>query len=70
MPKSRLANLRLACLALMAARLVLGLVVLATMAIPLRRTDHVTATVAFLLAAITFVLAGVGVAWAALNPRT
>jgi amino acid transporter len=69
MPKSRLGTLRVACLALMAASVVLGLIVLVTTAIPLRQTDPVAAGLAFLLAVIAFVLAGVGVALAALSRR-
>jgi hypothetical protein len=69
MPKSRLGTLRVACLALMVGSVLLGLIVLVTTAIPLRQTDPVAAGLAFLLAVVAFVLAGVGLALAAVSRR-
>jgi hypothetical protein len=69
MPRSRLSRLRAACLALVVGSLALGLTVIVTVALPLRQTDPVAAAVAFGLAVVAFVLAGVGVALAALTRR-
>jgi hypothetical protein len=53
----------------MLASLVLGLVLILTVTIPLRDTDPVTAGISLILAAFSFVLAGAGVALAALSRR-
>ncbi|HET6257881.1 MAG TPA: hypothetical protein VFE39_04440 [Pseudonocardia sp.] len=67
--KGRSSALLIGCLGLMLASLVLGLVLILTVTIPLRDTDPVTAGISLILAAFSFVLAGAGVALAALSRR-
>ncbi len=69
MGKDRSRALLVACLALMLGSLALGVVLVLTMAIPLRDVDPLAAAVAFLLAAFAFTLAGVGVSLAVLSRR-
>jgi hypothetical protein len=67
--KGRSSALLIGCLGLVLASLVLGVVLILTVTIPLRDTDPIAAGISLILAAFSFVLAGAGVALAALSRR-